>query len=78
MSIQNGRPGNTVNSTGPIVGYGKGGGMAQHPLASPKTQHINMPSSAPTAPGSHTLVPAFQQRQAVTNLGQPPRTVQKG
>ena len=72
MSIQNGRPGNTANYTGPIVGYGAGG-MAQHPLASPQTQHINQPSAAPSAPGSHTLVPAFQQRPTTTNFGSLPR-----
>lgn len=77
MSIQNGRPGSSVNSTAPIVGYGKGGGMAQHPLASPLTQHITAPT-LPTAPGSHTLVPGYQAVQAVTNLGQPPRTLQRG
>lgn len=74
MSIQNGRPGSPIGSTAPIVGYG-GASMPQHPLASPQTQHINAPSIAPAAPGSHTLVSGFQQPQPTTNFGASPKFV---
>lgn len=79
MSTQNGRPGSPIGYTGPIVGYGSGSGShAQHPLQSPKTQHINAPPAAPASPGSHTLTPIFQQVQRPTTFGSPIRTRQPG
>lgn len=70
MSTQNGRPGQTANSVNPTIGYGVGG-MPQHPLASPKTQHITLPSAAPLSPGAH--IPQTGANNTPTPIGTPPR-----
>jgi len=72
MSVQNGRPGNSVTGTAPISTFmaikNTGG---QHPLTSPRTTQINTAPSAPVAPGAH--IPPFRVNGAVpTPLNQAP------
>jgi hypothetical protein len=75
MSIQNGSPGQSVNFTGPINSFTPHGliqtPIAQHPLASPLTQHINQPDAAPVSPGAH--IPQTGPNNAITPIGIPPR-----